>query len=190
MALFDMAKNFLSPISVEIECPGSFSGHDSAISGQIKLTAKGEPQQVQEVVIVLVERIHQNGTTDDHVRGNAYVCRQPFTVESGQVKTFDFQLPIQIYIPRSGLRVALDEGGVLGAIGVAGIVAATLLGSDDDTSTSSDDSSSSDDSTSSDDSSSHSTYELVAAADVLGCKFDPKCTRSITRWDGLRSFLP
>jgi hypothetical protein len=158
MALFRAVKNFLSPVELEIDGPLSFSRHTEEIAGHIKLTARG-PQQVDDVVIILVEKTRRNNTEYEDIRGQAQVCSRPFTIEDGETITLPFSMGIRI--PKRGWERLIDDGGVIGALGR---VASFLDDSDDHTP--------------------RSDYELVAAADVLGCKFDPRCTRHIGRFDG------
>ncbi len=152
------SQNFLSPVELEIDGPISFSRHTEEIAGHIKLTARG-PQQVDDVVIILVETARHDEREHEDIRGQAQVCSRPFTIEDGETVTLPFTMRIKI--PKRGYESLIDDGGVIGALGR---VASFLDDSDDH--------------------SPRRSYELVAAADVLGCKFDPRCTRHITRFDG------
>lgn len=156
MAIFDAFKNFLSPVTLEIEVQGSFSARDSSIDGQIKLSAQGA-QQVREVAIILIERLQlEGGGERDEIMGKAMVCAQTFSLADKETVALPFSIPIDF--PKGNWESVIEVGGVLGVLGKV----ASAMSDAPDSSVS---------------------YELVAAADVLGCKFDPKITRRITRWD-------
>lgn len=155
MALFDMVENFLSPVTLEIECPSTFYARQGAIEGQIKVTAQGA-QQISEVVIILIERSRYSGESEEElVVGKTAVCSRPFTVAAGEEKRLDFSLDFSL--PERGWDHIINEGGVLGALGK---VVEFLDNGTESVSTS---------------------YDLIAAADVAGCKFDPKVTKWLSR---------
>lgn len=154
MALFGMMKNFLSPITLEIECSDSFYARQGAITGQVKVTSQ-ETWQIDEVVIIMVELCRDGGHEDKYVRGKASVCSRPFTITAGEEIRLDFSL--NFTLPERGWDRVINEGGVLGTLGK--IAQFYDKGSERI----------------------NSSYELTAAAEVRGTKFDPKVTKWISR---------
>ena len=155
MALFRMAENFLSPVKLEIECPRSFYARQGSIEGHIRLTSQGA-YQIDEVVMVMIERSQVSGEREEEaVVGKASVCSRPFTIDANEVKILEFSLSFRL--AEYGWDSVINEGGVLGLLGK---VVDHFDDGNDDVSRS---------------------YDLVAAAEVRGSKFDPKVVKGIIR---------
>lgn len=155
MGLFDAVEAFLSPVKMAIECPDSFYARQGSIEGHVKVTSDS-PIQVDEVAIIMVERSWVSGEPEEEaVVGTASICSRPFSINRGEQATLEFSL--RFSLSESGWDSVVNEGGVLGNLGK--IVSVLDEGTDF----------------------LHRSYELVAAAELRGSKFDPKVTKAIYR---------
>lgn len=92
---------------------------------------------------------------EEAVVGKARVNSTPFTVTAGQERWLSFTLDFTL--EEIGWDSVINEGGVLGTLG-------KIVQAFDD-----------------DEPRVTRSYQLIAAADVVGCKFDPKVTKSLVR---------
>ena len=158
MAFFNKVKNFfgVSTVTVEIECPDTFSGNQDTIDGRLKVIGVSD----QEVTLVKIELTEHWRTgsgedkTEKHfVLGTQEVCTEVFTIAEKEERVFEFSLPFSLIKSENDRHK--EEGGVMGSLGKVG----AFLDQE------------------------KSTFKLVAMADVKAATFDPNCLKELKKVD-------